>query len=593
MASYKNFVQDRVKNANVVDLSKKPKNQVKAKSKNEEFKERIIDWVTFYRRNIHRFVQHYFVGIDLHLYQMILLYLMNFCSLVVIVACRASAKSFIIAIYACAKSILYPNSRIVIASSTKKQSSLIVSEKIKKELIPNCPNLQREIKDIRTGQNETEVIFHNGSSIVVVPANENGRGFRATVIIYEEFRKIKKDIIDSVLSPFLISRNVPCYKKEEYSHLIEEPMEIYISSAGFKQEWMWGLIKLAVKSMYQTKDALLIGFDYAITLKHGIRTRKQLIKEKKKMDTTTFSIEYENLMLGISENAYFTYDLLNKAQKLKKAFYPRNHLDVIEKKKNKFDIPKQNGEIRIISVDIAMITNKQGKNDNTAITCIRALPNKDYYERQVAYIETFNGGNTGEQAVRIKEIFADFNADYVCLDTQNAGISVFDELGKVIYDDKRDVEYPAWTCFNDEDVASRIKNPNALPVVFSIKASERLNHEIHMAVKDCFERGKIKLLVSAIESKDYLETKKEYTNASIKEKAILERCYIQTDLMINEMINLSYEIRESTKLIKLIEPRNSTKDRYISLAYGNYFIKLLERDLVGEEDDIDEQLVFF
>jgi len=179
------------------------------------------------------------------------------------------------------------------------------------------------------------------------------------------------------------------------------------------------------------------------------------------------------------------------------------------------------------------------------------------------------------------------------LDTQNAGISVFDELGKVIYDDKRDVEYPAWTCFNDEDVASRIKNPNALPVVFSIKASERLNHEIHMAVKDCFERGKIKLLVSATESKDYLETKKEYTNASIKEKAILERCYIQTDLMINEMINLSYEIRESTKLIKLIEPRNSTKDRYISLAYGNYFIKLLERDLVGEEDDTDEQLVFF
>lgn len=58
----------------------------------------------------------------------------------------------------------------------KKQASLIVTEKIVKELMPNSPNLRREIKNIKTSGNETEVMFVNGSSIVVVPATDNARG---------------------------------------------------------------------------------------------------------------------------------------------------------------------------------------------------------------------------------------------------------------------------------------------------------------------------------------------------------------------------------------------------------------------------------
>lgn len=585
MSSHDNFVQDRVKNANIPDLNKRPKIQLK-KSKNEEFEDKLIDWVTFYRRNLHRFVEHYF-GLELHLYEKILLYLMNLCSFIVVVACRASAKSYIIAIYACARSVLYPGSSIVIASSTKKQASLIVAEKIKKELMPNSSNLAREIKDIRTNVNETEVIFHNGSSIIVVPANENARGHRGTVNIYEEFRMIKKEVIDSVLSPFLIVRQPPYLKRPEYAHLQEEPIEIYISSAWFRNHWMWELMKLAVVNMYKTKDALLIGFDYAITLKHGIRTRKQLIKEKKKMDATTFAMEYQNLMIGSAENAYFTFDVISKCQKIKKAFYPRQPLDVIENKKNKFDIPKQKGEVRVVSVDIAMVVNKSGKNDNTVINCVRALPYKDFYERQVVYIEAFNGGNTTEQATRIKEVFSDFDADICVLDTQNAGISVADELGKVLYDDKRDCEYPSWTCFNDENTANRIKNKDALPVIYSVKADASFNHEMHLIMKDIFEQGKIKLLVNSIESKDYLETKKEYINASPEQKAIFELPYIQSDLLINEMINLSYEINKNSNKLKLTEPQGGTKDRYVSLGYANYYIKTLEKDLLDNKKSIN------
>lgn len=170
-----NFKTPRKNNAKKISINEKPRQQEKKEEKSFDYTERLIDWITFYRRNIHRAVQHY-LQLDMHLYQSILLYFMNLCPLVVIVACRATSKSFVIAVFACIKAILYPNSLIVIASATKKQASLIVTEKIVKELMPNSPNLRREIKSIKTSGNETEVVFVNGSSIVVVPATDNARG---------------------------------------------------------------------------------------------------------------------------------------------------------------------------------------------------------------------------------------------------------------------------------------------------------------------------------------------------------------------------------------------------------------------------------
>lgn len=37
------------------------------------------------------------------------------------------------------------------------------------------PNLRREIKKINTNNNDVEVIFHNGSSFVVQPCNDDAK----------------------------------------------------------------------------------------------------------------------------------------------------------------------------------------------------------------------------------------------------------------------------------------------------------------------------------------------------------------------------------------------------------------------------------
>ena len=403
---------------------------------NEQNMDHVFLWNTFFRRNLHRFAID-FLGINLHAYQAILLYMMGVCQFVVVIASRAAAKSFIIALYACCRCITRPFSRIVLSSATKGQSKLIVSEKIRNELMSMSPMLRREIARIKDNQNEVIVFFRNNSTITVVPASENGRGYRSNCVIREEFRQIAKNVDDSILSPFQVIRQPPYLTNPYYASVVElqeEPVDIYISSSWIDNgHWMWGIVDQAYKGMDYNDGSCLLAFDESITLKHNIRTMRQMQKEKKKQDALTWRIEFLNERVKENEHAYFTYSMLQQNQRLKRPFYPRTTLEYRSNKKNSHDIPKQQGELRIVSCDMAFIENK--KNDNSIFSCMRLLPERTIHERGdsddvvvdngyrriVSYMESVQGGDTTKQALRIRQLYEDFGADYIVLDTRNAG----------------------------------------------------------------------------------------------------------------------------------------------------------------------------
>jgi len=562
----------------------------------QENVERIMAWVTFYRRNPGRFVEHYF-GIILHLYQHIILYLMEFYPSFCIVAARSAAKSFLIAVFACKEAILRPGARIVIASATKKQARLIVSEKIKKEILPKSPLLEREIESFKDNQTEIEVVFRNGSSIVVVAANDNARGYRATVLIYEEFRMIAKNIVDTVLSPFLYVRQAEYLKIDEYGDMQEEPKEVFISSAWYQNHWMWtDIIKPFARDMLTNQSSCVIAMDYSIALKHNIKTRNFLIKERKKLDPMSWAIEYENNMIAENAHAFFTYEQLNSNRRLKKAFYPRKNSDALLKQKNKHDIQKQPGEVRIVSCDIAISGDADA--DNSVFSCIRLLPESQEYQvmdtggnhieikrgyrRQVVYMEPLHGVETIKQAIRIKQLYTDFNADYCVLDGRNVGETVYEMLAKVLFDEERNVEYKPWKCMNDEKMANRIQITGAEENIYIIKAQLQTNSEIAIAMRDVLNSGMIDFLISNTEAVDEIpKFVPEYTTADVDTQLFFESPYLETVALINEMINLEYERGDQTGLIKITN-NTDRKDRYTSVSYGNYFAKMLEHDLLSD-----------
>lgn len=137
-------------------------------------------WTSYYRCNPHRFVHDYF-GLNLHIFQQIILCMMFFFANLMYLASRGIGKSWLLGVFCSAYAILYPDSKICIASKTRGQAKEIV-DKIA-DLRNNCPNLALEIKEIKQTVTDSYVEFKNGSRVFVVTASDNARHNRATVLV--------------------------------------------------------------------------------------------------------------------------------------------------------------------------------------------------------------------------------------------------------------------------------------------------------------------------------------------------------------------------------------------------------------------------
>lgn len=563
----------------------------------------VLAWGTFFRRNMHRFVIDY-LCIQLFEYQALAIYEMGLSNLICIIASRNDAKSFIVAVYAVARCLLYKGTKFRIGSSTEKQAKLIVSEKIIDELCEWSPILRKEIVDYSTRNNDIFVKFRNGSKITVFVANENARGLRSNAICREETRMIKKKVEDSVISPFQTPRKPKYLFKDEYKNnkdLKEQPVDIYISSSWYDDgNWMWGIADQAMNAMIHHKDGLMLAFDESIAIKHELKTVEQLIKEKKKQDPATWQIEFLNLKVRDSLSSYFTYSMLISRQISKHPFYPRNVLDYKNGKKNKYAIPKLDNEVRVISNDIAFVAGNQ--NDNSVYACIRGIPEsvtyesdnhsveiKQGYHRSYPYLESNQIGDTTLQAIRIRQLYEDFNADYIVIDSRNGGLQVVYTLQKVLYDEERGVEYAPLKCMNNDEYSKVCSDPSAKPCIFVINATQNLNSDIAIAFRKNLTEGKIDFLVNFnTAQEDILFANQDYINNALTDNQIdYERPFLETQALINECAELQYEKMPQTGVIKIHEQGKNRKDRYTAASYGSYFFDQLELDMLSSSSDYE------
>ena len=90
---------------------------------------------------------------------------------------KVLGKSFLSAVYSVTRCILYPSTKICIASGTRGQS-LNILEKIMYELKPLSAELRLEIdeKQSRVNGTEAKIVFKNSSVIKVVTASDTARG---------------------------------------------------------------------------------------------------------------------------------------------------------------------------------------------------------------------------------------------------------------------------------------------------------------------------------------------------------------------------------------------------------------------------------
>lgn len=554
-----------------------------------ERQQRVLDgvaaWAGYYRCNPHRFAKD-FLHLDLHLFQKILLVIMNISNSFVFIACRGIGKTFLSAIFCCIRCILYPGTKICIASGTRGQS-LNVLEKIMTELKPNSPELAYEIdeKETRTNGNDAKIMFKNGSFIKVVTASDSSRGNRAHILIIDEFRMVKKDIIDTILKKFLSNPRRPKYMdKPEYKNdkSLKEPLKtLYLSSAYYKDHWSYNKSKDNCKFMLdERRKDFVCGFPYQLALSEGLLSEERVIEDMTESDFSEikWAMEMEALFWGDSDGAFFNFESIAKNRKIPYPMLPDSLSSKLTNNSKVRIQPKQNGEKRVLSADIALMSSSKHKNDASAIFINQLLPTKaERYSNNIIYTETSEGAHTEDQALRIRRLYEEYNCDYIVLDVKGVGLGVFDALARDITDSETGEIYPALSCCNNPEMAARCTSRNAEKVIWAINGSARFNSDCAILLREGFRTGKIRLLDTEYDGEESLNSLKGFNALTPSDKALFTLPYINTTLLISELINLKHE--ESGGLVKISEKSGMRKDRYSSLSYNYWVACQLEKNI--------------
>lgn len=492
-------------------------------------------------------------------------------------------KTWLTALFCVVRCILFPKTKICIASATRPQANEVLL-KITDDFMKNygfgSENLRREITYAAVGANKAVIEFANGSWIRVVTASDSGRGARANILLVDEFRMVDLDTINTVLRRFLTAPRQPNYlNNPKYAHLLERNKEFYMSSAWYKNHWSFEKAKAyTVNMLDDTKKYFICGLPYQVSVKEGLLSREQIEDEmsEQDFDEVKWSMEMDCLFFGDTEGAFFSFDDIGCRRTLQTAVYPPSLIN------NKtYKIPDlATNERRIMSVDVALMASNKHRNDASAIIINSAIPtNNNNYVSNIIYLENHEGLNTDELALVIRRLFKLYKCTDLVIDTNGSGLGVFDAIIRDMVDPETGELYGALSCCNDKDMAARCKVSNATEVIWSIKASASFNNEICILLRSGFKQGKINLLVSEFEAEEILKDKiKGYAKMQPFEQLQYKMPYIQTTLLIYELTKLEHEIKGTN--IKIIEKTGMRKDRYSSLAY-NYWVQCqLEREIL-------------
>ena len=406
------------------------------------------------------------------------------------------------------------------------------------------------------------------------------------------------DTIDTVLRNFLVGARSPGYlNKPEYAHLAERNIEMYASSCWYSSHWSYNHAEGYVKNMMDDKKRYFIcGLPYQLSVKEGIQSLESV---EDKMSEPTFSavkfmMESEALWYSDTDGGLYSFSDISKTCKIDYPMMPSSVTSLV--KDTKIAIrPKARDEIRVLSADLALMGStggKKGNNDATAIFVNQMVPTKSgRYINNIVYTENYEGAHTEDQALIIRKLFEEFDCDYLAIDARGIGFGIVDMLLRDQVDYITGQIYPALNCYNDPDIAARCSKPHARKVIWAIKGTLQFNSECALGLREAFRQGSIRLLIPEYDCDEMLKEIKGWDKLSPIEQMDLRMPYINTSLLVNELINLEYEARDNG--IKVREKSGMRKDRYSSLSYNLAVSREIERQMARPKNSGDIEIVQF
>lgn len=502
---------------------------------------------------------------ELYFYQRIFLranlrYRYHYCT-----APRAFSKTFISVLGMILKCIFQPGSKTFICAPGKGQSAKIAKEKVE-EILEKFPLLRQELvnETYNSGADYLQMKFKNGSIFDVVGALNSERGGRRHAGLIDEVRDHDGTLLNEVVIPLMnVTRRTKAGIVNDF-----EPhhAQFYLTSAGQKASYAYEkLVELYAMQIYNPKAAFVWGCDYKVPMMHGLLPKNYLheIKLSSTYADDSFAREYLGQWTGGGKDSWFDYDKMTKYRKLVNP-------ESTQKIKDNEDV------FYLLSVDV-------GRLSCETVVCVhKVFVNNGNFHSNLVNIYTL--GLTKEtkhfeiQARDLKLLIKAFNPREVVIDSNGLGVGLMDFMVKETYCPWGET-LPAYCTFNDDDYNQKIY-PDAIPIVYGIKAGNANNGKIH---SNCYSRvfsGRVKFLAREQEIKNKLNaTKVGQRMKPIKRQERL-RPHELTTRLFEEMTN--FKIKEGTgqgsdiKLEKI--NTNVLSDKFSSFEYGLWRIKEIEEE---------------
>lgn len=308
----------------------------------------------------------------------------------------------------------------MVVSGTLKQANEVL-EKVENIFMKQngwgSENLKAEISECKVGQNDSRIVFRNGSYIKTATATDNARSKRANILVVDECRMVKLNVINTVLRKFLTAPRQPGYMKyKKYRHLQEPNKEIYMSSAYYRDHWFYDKAKdYAVNMLDDSKRYFICALPYQVSVKEGLLSPQKVQDEMTETTSDEISniMEWEAIFYGDEDGSFFSFDDISSRRRLKNPMYPPSIM------KNKtYSIPElKENERRILSVDVALMASSKHNNDASAIIVNSATPTRGgSYIANIVWMENHEGLNADELALIVRRLFDVYKCTDLALD---------------------------------------------------------------------------------------------------------------------------------------------------------------------------------
>ena len=457
--------------------------------------------------------------------------------------------------------ILYPGSHLFVTTGGKEQAATIAKEKAD-ELCSLIPGLNNELDlsrgKTKTGKDNIELIFKNGSVLDIMAAKASSRGRRATGGLIEEVILVDQTLLNEIIIPTMnVDRRLADGSRYEEETINKS--QIYVTTAGWKNSFAYEkLLQILIHQIIFPTEAVVLGGSWRIPVMEKL-LKKSFVQELKADGTyndSSFAREYESEWSGDSENAFFSSEKIDRHRELLQPEY-------------EYSGRSAKTAYYVLGVDVGR------KGCTTEVCVFKVTPQAGGGSiKSLVNLFSFDEEHFETQAINIKRLFYKYKARKVVIDGNGLGIGLVDYMVKSQIDPDSGNLLPDFGVENDEEnFYKKYKTyETELDAMYIIKANAPINTEAHTYVQTQLASGKIKMLIDESQAKAKLMTTKVGQNMDATKRAEYLLPFTYTTILKDQMLNLVEE-NEGVNIILKQSSRGIKKDKFSAFEYGLYYIK--------------------